>query len=95
MNNKKSDISSSILEAAIDGITESYLVENNSRHRALSPSGAAVDSHLKILVKEGLLAELADKSRSHVAYRTTQQGLRHLLEGKSLRSAPSYAVVEA
>jgi hypothetical protein len=28
-----------------------------------------------------------------VAYRTTQQGLRYLLEGKSLRNASSYAVV--
>jgi len=70
-----------ILEAAIDGITKSYLARKDT------------EGHLEMLVQKQLLAELADKDRSHVAYRTTHKGLQYLLAHRSLHGA--VAVVEA
>lgn len=85
MSYQDSEIVASILEAAIDGITKPYLAGKYD---------AATEEHVEMLVKEQLLAELADRSRNHVAYRTTQKGISYLLARRSLHSA-SIAMVEA
>lgn len=96
MNNKelRSDTTTAtILEAAIDGITETYLLDSRiGREDNFDNS----QIHLQSLVKQGLLVELADKDRKFIAYRTTPQGLEHLMMTKSLRnSLSSQVVVEA
>ena len=72
-----------ILEAAIDGITKSYLTGKSEN---------AMARYVEMLVRDQLLAELADKSRNYVAYRTTQKGIQHLLARRSLLSISMPAV---
>lgn len=74
------DISCSILELAIYGITEAYLARSLfiGSHDKM-PARGVIELHLKSLVKNGLLSELADKDRKYVAYKTTRQGIQHLL----------------
>jgi hypothetical protein len=86
----------SILEFAIGGITETYLVKAISANRDSIEYASSINMHLTNLVRQGLLMELADKNRNNVAYKTTRQGIQHLLMTKSLRhngSASPYAAV--
>ena len=87
MSYKNSEVVAFILEAAIEGITKSYLAGKNENH-------AMIKEHVEMLVLEQLLAELADRNRNYVAYRTTHKGLQHLLAHRSLHSV-SMAAVEA
>ena len=86
MSYRDSEMVVFILEAAIDGITKSYLAGKNENY--------AMAKYVETLVRDQLLAELADKSRNYVAYKTTQKGIQHLLVHKSLHSI-SLPAVEA
>jgi hypothetical protein len=92
-NNKKfsSDATSmTVLEAAIDGITEAYLLEGryDSQTKILD-----CQMHLQALLRQGLLVELADRKREFIAYKTTPRGLTHLMISKSLRGTVSTPMV--
>ena len=84
MSYRDSEMVAFILEAAIDGITKSYLAGKNENY--------AVTKYVEMLVQDQFLAELTDKSRNYVAYRTTQKGIQHLLTHKSLHSVSMPAV---
>jgi hypothetical protein len=87
MSYRDSEVVAFILEAAIDGITKSYLAGKRENY-------AVIKEHVELLVQEQFLAELADKSRNYIAYRTTQKGLQHLLAHSSLHRI-SMVTVEA
>jgi hypothetical protein len=73
-----------VLEAAINGITESYLAENDRVHDPF-----AVSESINMLVLNGMLSVLADKHRNFKAYKTTALGLRYLMKIKSLHGTSS------
>jgi hypothetical protein len=87
MSHRDSEMTDYILEASIDGITKSYLA-------AKSKNYSAIKERVEMLVQERFLAELADKNRNYIAYRTTKKGLQHLLANRSLHGV-SIAAVEA
>ena len=84
MSYRDSEMVAFILEAAIDGITKSYLAGKNENN--------AMTKYVEMLVQDQFLAELADKSHNYVAYRTTQKGIQHLLSNRSLHSISMPAV---
>jgi predicted transcriptional regulator len=69
-----------ILEAANGGITKTKLLT-----RANLTSGQ-LRQYLDILVEKKLLAEFADNDKKHVAYRTTEKGIRYLAIYSSLKN---------
>ena len=72
-----------ILEAAVDGITKSYLSQN--------ANGFDTDElldYVSILTLHELLREYSDKRRKFVSYKTTQKGTMYLMNAKSLHSSP-------
>ena len=96
-------IVASILEAAVNGVTESYLMSGDSRskhRRASRPKGneharEEIKMQLELLVKGGFLKEMSDRDRAFVAYRTTQKGLSTLALNSAMRNgaSPNSAVV--
>ena len=69
-----------ILEAANGGITKTKLLT-----RANLTSGQ-LKQYLDVLVEKKLLTELSDEERRHMAYRTTEKGMRYLSIYSSLKS---------
>ncbi len=61
-----------ILESANGGITKTKLLT-----RANLTSGQ-LRQYLDILITKKLVVQLADEQRRHLAYRTTEKGLRYL-----------------
>jgi predicted transcriptional regulator len=61
-----------ILESANGGITKTKLLT-----RANLTSGQ-LKQYLDILITKKLLVQLADEQRRHLAYRTTEKGIRYL-----------------
>jgi predicted transcriptional regulator len=61
-----------ILESANGGITKTKLLT-----RASLTSGQ-LKQYLDILITKKLVVQLADEQRRHLAYRTTEKGLRYL-----------------
>jgi predicted transcriptional regulator len=61
-----------ILEAANGGISKTRLLT-----KANLTSGQ-LRQYLGVLVEKKLIAELADEDKRHVAYRTTEKGMRYL-----------------
>jgi predicted transcriptional regulator len=61
-----------ILESANGGITKTKLLT-----RANLTSGQ-LKQYLDILLTKKLVVQLADEQRRHLAYRTTEKGLRYL-----------------
>lgn len=61
-----------ILESANGGITKTKLLT-----RANLTSGQ-LKQYLDILITKKLVVQLADEQRRHLAYRTTEKGLRYL-----------------
>jgi hypothetical protein len=86
--NSENKITTFVLEAAIDGITQSYLSERSRGH---DPEVLA--DCISILTLHELLEEYADKGRNFVAFKTTQKGIAYLMKAKSMASVT--AVVEA
>lgn len=79
-NRSRPDIMAIILEAANGGITKTKLLT-----RANLTSGQ-LRHYLEILIQKRLLIELADEDKKHVAYRTTEKGMRYLSIYSSLKS---------
>lgn len=79
-NRSRPDIIAIILEAANGGITKTKLLT-----RANLTSGQ-LKQYLGVLVEKKLLLELADEDKKHVAYRTTERGMRYLSIYSSLKS---------
>ena len=71
-NRSRPDIIAIILEAANGGITKTRLLT-----KANLTSGQ-LRQYLNILVEKKLVVELADEDKRHVAYRTTERGMRYL-----------------
>jgi hypothetical protein len=72
-----------ILEAAVEGITKSYLSQN--------ANGFDIDElldYVSILTLHELLREYSDKRRNFVSYKTTQKGITYLMNAKSLHTSP-------
>ena len=61
-----------ILEAANGGISKTRLLT-----KANLTSGQ-LRQYLGVLIEKKLIAELADEDKRHVAYRTTEKGMRYL-----------------
>ena len=61
-----------ILESANGGITKTKLLT-----RANLTSGQ-LKQYLDILITKKLVVQLADEQRRHLAYRTTEKGIRYL-----------------
>ena len=61
-----------ILESANGGITKTKLLT-----RANLTSGQ-LKQYLDVLITKELLVQLADEQRRHLAYRTTEKGIRYL-----------------
>jgi predicted transcriptional regulator len=61
-----------ILESANGGITKTKLLT-----RANLTSGQ-LKQYLDVLVTKKLVVQLADEQRRHLAYRTTEKGIRYL-----------------
>jgi len=79
-NRSRPDIMAIILEAANGGITKTKLLT-----RANLTSGQ-LRQYLDFLVEKKLLSELSDDDKRHVAYRTTEKGMRYLAIYSSLKS---------
>jgi len=79
-NRSRPDIIAIILEAANGGITKTKLLT-----RANLTSGQ-LKQYLDLLVDKKLLSELSDEDKRHVAYRTTEKGMRYLAIYSSLKS---------
>ncbi len=69
-----------ILESANGGITKTKLLT-----RANLTSGQ-LKQYLDILMEKKLLIELADEDKRHIAYRTTEKGMRYLSIYSSLKN---------
>lgn len=79
-NRSRPDIIAIILDAANGGITKTKLLT-----RANLTSGQ-LRQYLDVMVGKKLLLELADEDKRHVAYRTTERGMRYLSVYSSLKS---------
>jgi predicted transcriptional regulator len=71
-NRSRPDIMATILESANGGITKSNLLT-----RANLTSGQ-LRQYLDVLITKKLVVQLADEERTHMAYRTTEKGIRYL-----------------
>ncbi|HEU0143766.1 MAG TPA: winged helix-turn-helix domain-containing protein [Nitrososphaera sp.] len=71
-NRSRPDIMAIILESANGGITKTKLLT-----RANLTTGQ-LKQYLDILITKKLVVQLADEQRRHLAYRTTEKGLRYL-----------------
>jgi predicted transcriptional regulator len=69
-----------ILESANGGITKTKLLT-----RANLTSGQ-LRQYVDILIHKQLMMELADESKRHMAYRTTEKGIRYLSVYSTLKS---------
>ncbi|MEP0825423.1 MAG: hypothetical protein HRF40_08060 [Nitrososphaera sp.] len=79
-NRSRPDIMAIILESANGGITKTKLLT-----RANLTSGQ-LKQYLDILMEKKLLIELADEDKRHIAYRTTEKGMRYLSIYSSLKN---------
>lgn len=71
-NRSRPDIMAIILEAANGGISKTRLLT-----KANLTSGQ-LRQYLGVLIEKKLITELADEDKRHVAYRTTEKGMRYL-----------------
>ncbi len=71
-NRSRPDIVAIVLEAANGGITKTRLLAKAHL------TSDQLRQYLNILLDRKLLIELADNDKRHIAYRTTDKGLRYL-----------------
>jgi len=71
-NRSRPDIMAIILEAANGGITKTRLLT-----KANLTSGQ-LRQYMAVLLEKRLIMELADEDKRHVAYRTTEKGMKYL-----------------
>jgi predicted transcriptional regulator len=79
-NRSGPDIMATILESANGGITKTKLLT-----RANLTSGQ-LRQYLQILIEKRLIIELADEGKRHMAYRTTEKGIRYVSVYSTLKS---------
>ena len=79
-NRSRPDIMAIILEAANGGITKTRLLT-----KANLTSGQ-LRQYMSVLIEKNLVVELADEDKRHMAYRTTENGMRYLAIYSALRS---------
>ena len=79
-NRSRPDIMAIILEAANGGITKTRLLT-----KANLTSGQ-LRQYLNILVEKKLIVEFADEDKKHLAYRTSEKGMRYLAVYSALRN---------
>jgi len=79
-NRSRPDIMAIILEAANGGITKTRLLT-----KANLTSGQ-LRQYMSVLIEKNLVVELADEDKRHMAYRTTEKGMRYLAIYSALRS---------
>ena len=79
-NRSRPDIMATILESANGGITMTNLLT-----RANLTSGQ-LRKYLDVLITKKLVVQLADEERRHMAYRTTEKGIRYLSVYSTLKS---------
>ena len=79
-NRSRPDIIATILESANGGITKSNLLT-----RANLTSGQ-LRQYLDVLITKKLVVQLADEERTHMAYRTTEKGIRYLSVYSTLKT---------
>lgn len=79
-NRSRSDIIATILESANGGITKTRLLT-----KANLTTGQ-LRQYIQLLSSKKLLTELSDESHRHIAYRTTEKGMKYLAVYMSLRS---------
>ena len=69
-----------VLEAANGGITKTKLLTRANL------TSSQLRQYFDILVAKKLLIELADEDDKHIAYRTTERGMRYLSIYSSLKN---------
>ncbi len=79
-NRSRPDIMAIILEAANGGITKTKLLT-----KANLTSGQ-LRHYMSVLLEKRLIMELADEDKRHVAYRTTEKGMKYLSIYSALKS---------
>ena len=79
-NRSRPDIIATILESANGGITKTKLLT-----RANVTSGQ-LRQYLEVLITKKLVVQLTDADRKHMAYRTTEKGIRYLSIYSTLKS---------
>jgi len=79
-NRSRSDIIATILESANGGITKTRLLT-----KANLTTGQ-LRQYADLLATKSLLIELADEYHRHIAYRTTEKGMKYLAVYMSLKS---------
>ena len=79
-NRSRPDIMATILESANGGITKTNLLT-----RANLTSGQ-LRQYLDVLITKKLVVQLADEERRHMAYRTTEKGIRYLSVYSTLKN---------
>jgi predicted transcriptional regulator len=79
-NRSRPDIVAIILESANGGITKTRLLT-----RANLTSGQ-LRQYLDVLITKKLVVQLADEDKRHMAYRTTEKGIRYLSIYSTLKS---------
>jgi predicted transcriptional regulator len=70
-NRSRPDIIAIMLETANGGITKTRVLTSANL------TSGQLRQYLDILVDKKLIAELADEDRRHIAYRTTEKGMRY------------------
>ena len=79
-NRSRPDIMAIILESANGGITKTKLLTRaNLTSRQLR-------QYLDVLITKKLVVQLADEELRHMAYRTTEKGIRYLSVYSTLKS---------
>ncbi len=79
-NRSRPDIVAGILDPANGGISKTRLLS------LANLTSEQLRKYLVVLIEEELLLELADQDKRHVAYVTTDKGLRYLSLYSSLKS---------
>ncbi|HWS19620.1 MAG TPA: winged helix-turn-helix domain-containing protein [Nitrososphaera sp.] len=79
-NRSRPDIMAIILESANGGISKTKLLT-----RANLTTGQ-LRQYLDVLVTKNLVVQLADEEERHLAYRTTEKGIRYLSIYSTLKS---------
>jgi predicted transcriptional regulator len=79
-NRSRPDIMAIILEAANGGITKTRLLT-----KANLTSGQ-LKQYMSILIEKNLVIEMADEDKRHMAYRTTEKGIKYLAIYSALKS---------
>jgi predicted transcriptional regulator len=79
-NRSGPDIMATILESANGGITKTKLLT------PANLTSGQLRQYLQILIEKRLIIELADEGKRHMAYRTTEKGIRYVSVYSTLKS---------